>query len=124
MSLFPKKTFTLADNEVILSITDPLLPAKISSQYDKNIVMVSTPSTLTAGTFTGFAELTENGGFFAIPQIGAADNELDATKVGAGAPDGEVQAWSFTGSPYRIKIKQTGVTGATTVDIVVSQNVG
>ena len=124
MSLFSYKEFTIADGEVILDVTDPNLPSKISSQQDINIVSISTPSAITAGFFTCFVELVTDGGFFGALAIGGDTNSINATNCGATVTDGDAEGFSFTGSPLRVKVKAVGVTGPATVFVVLTQNVG
>ncbi len=124
MSLFAYKEFVIADGEIILSVLDEYLPGKISSQNDTNMVSISTPDLPTGGTFECFAELVENGGFHGVLKIQGDTNSIDATKIGAQVADGEAEAFSFKGSPYRIKVKAVGVTGVTSVNVVITQNVG
>lgn len=124
MTIFKSKDFTISDGEVILDVNDDHLPSKISSQNDQNIVVISTPDQATAGTFDCYVELTKDSGFFSVPSIAGSSSSIQADKVGAQVTDGEVQGWSFSGSPYRIKVKATGVTGLTLVKVVVSQNGG
>lgn len=125
MTIFKYKEFVIADGEAILDINDDFLPAKISSQNDANIVTISTPNAITAGTFSCYVELAKDTGFFGAPKIGDSTvNTIDATKCGATVEDGLVEGWSFTGSPYRLKVVATGVTGVTSVNVVLAQNAG
>lgn len=124
MSLFKRKEFIIANGEVILTLDDPLLPARVSSQNDSNMIHISTPTSPTAGTFEAYVELVSNGGFHKAPIIGGTTNVINAANTGAQVADGDADAWAFMGSPYRIKIKAIGVTGVTSVFVVVSQNAG
>ncbi len=124
MTVFKRKEFIIADGEIEFSSLDEHLPGRISSKIDTNIISISTPNTPTGGTFECFAELVKDGGFHGVLKIQGSTNSIDATKVGSQVADGDAEAFSFSGSPYRIKVKAIGVTGVDSVNVVITQNVG
>lgn len=117
-----QKTFTIASGEVIFDINDSG-PSVLSANHDQNIVSISTTAALT-GSFDCFVEYEKDGGFLGVQPIGGTGTSIDAATVGSQVADGSVSAWSFNGSPNRVKVTATTVVGAATVDVVVSQNHG
>lgn len=83
-----------------------------------NFVDISSATTPTAGTFTTYVETVENGGFHDLEDVPV----IDATKIGAGVADGAAVRSSFLANAYRIKIVAAGVTGVTSVEVVISGN--
>ena len=124
MSNFKYKSIDLPSGEAVFSVIEGEYQEKISSQFFNNIVAFSTPDALTGGSFSCFVELVKDGGFFSVSQISSAITTVDATKVGATVADGDVQAFSFQGNPYRIKVVASGVTGASSANVVVIQDLG
>lgn len=117
-----QKQFTIESGEVIFDINDSG-PSVLSANHDQNIVSISTTAALT-GSFDCFVEYEKDGGFLGVTPIGGTGTSIDAATVGSQVADGSVSAWSFNGSPNRVKVTATTVVGATTVDVVVSQNHG
>lgn len=117
-----QKEFTIASGEVILSVEDAS-PENISPNHDQNIVSITTTAALT-GSFDCFVEYEKDGGFLGVTPIGGTGTSINAANVGSQVADGAAEAWSFNGSPYRIKITETTVAGAASVTVNVSQNHG
>lgn len=117
-----EKQFTIADGSVTLSVEDSG-PSKLSPNHDLNIVAIGTDQALT-GSFSCYVEYVADGGFMGVTPIGGSGVSIDAALVGSTVSDGDVAAWSFNGSPNRVKIVADTVTGATFVTVNVSQNHG
>lgn len=123
-SLFKYKSIDLPSGEVIFDVTTGEIPEKISSQFPNNIVSISTPDALSGGTFKCFVELVKDGGFFSSAIIGGAQTTVDADRVGATVADGNVDAFSFQGNPYRVKVVAENVNGAASANVVITQSAG
>lgn len=123
MATFAQKTLTIATGSVILDFEQTtLLPERISPHPPHNFVSISTATSPTAGDFTAFVELVPDGGFHEIEVINGTGNSIPATNTGAEVADGDAQAWSFNGNANRVKVVATGVTGVTSVEVIVTMN--
>lgn len=124
MTSFNYKALPLPDGEVIFDVNAQDIGEKISSKFIDHIVSISTPSALSNGNFQCFVELVKDGGFHSVNVLGSSVTTLNASNVGATVADGDVDAFSFQGSPYRVKIVATGVNGASECFVVISQSGG
>lgn len=123
MAKFTRKTLSIATGSVIIE-TGSAGPERADPHFTHNFVDISTATSPTAGTFSLYVETSPDSGFKAlVDNLGVDVSTIDATLTGAEVADGAALGWSFNGNPYRIKCVATGVTGVTTVVVVVAQNI-
>ena len=79
MAQFARKTFTIADGEIIFSPQDEN-PSRSTAHNPHNFIDIGTTTLPTAGTFTAYVETVPNGGFRSIFDAAGVDN-LDETPI-------------------------------------------